>query len=286
MKQDIIIGAADLYEWSHVKNWVRSIKQSGFEGNTILLCYRVSEDLIHNCSEEGVTLFHIDSDRFNQPIQHGIAGHASDVHQLRFFHFWQALSTLGLDNYRYCIATDVRDVIFQTNPSEWLESNLVNHKYTIPSELIKYEDESWNNNNALTSLGPIVYTQLFDKPVANVGTIGGDASFLANLFLTLHTMTIGLSLPSDQSCFNLLSNGILQDQGLLVGDKAGWCAQLGVSCDESKQHLQEHLLDLKPVIKEGLVYNQDGQLYSLVHQYDRIPDLNNIINTRYQCLTL
>lgn len=278
--QDVLIGAADLYNWSQVKNWVKSIKQTGFDGKIVLLCYRVDEDLIQNCKDNDVSLFDVNTNRFGQPIQHGLPGHASDVHQLRFFHFWQALNTLG-DDFRYCIATDVRDVVFQTNPSEWLSKNLGDRKFTIPSENILYENESWNVNNVLSSLGPIVYTKLHKQPVANVGTIGGDAKYLADLFLTLHTMTIGLSLPSDQSCFNLLCSGLLQDQGLSVGTNAGWCAQLGVSNDDRKQELQEHLLEPKPIIRDGLVYNAQGELFTLVHQYDRVPELNNSINNKY-----
>lgn len=280
MTKDIVIGAADLYDWWQVKNWVKSIKHSGFDGTIVLLCYRVTNELLLHCEEEGVQLFDVTTDRFNKQIQHGLPGHSSDVHQLRFFHFWQILSSFPED-YRYCIATDVRDVIFQTNPSEWLKANLNNHKFTIPSENIAYENESWNVDNVLNSLGPLVYTKLASQPVANVGTIGGDAQYLANLFLTLHTMTIGLSLPSDQSCFNLLCSGLLKEQGLLVGTNAGWCAQLGVSNDDTKMHLQQHLLQPKPTIKDGLVYNDHGELFTLVHQYNRIPELNNFIHNKY-----
>ena len=43
------------------------------------------------------------------------------VHVERFFHIYNVLK----DNlYRYVITTDVKDVIFQKNPSEWLENNL------------------------------------------------------------------------------------------------------------------------------------------------------------------
>jgi len=278
--QDIIIGAADLYSWSQVKNWVKSIRATSFTGKIVLLGYRVDEELVKNCAEHGVLVFGIDTDRFGAPIQHGLPGHASDVHQLRFFHFWQVLSSME-ESFRYCIATDVRDVIFQTNPSDWLVENLQNHKFTIPSENITYANEAWNTNNVITSLGPLVYTKVANKPVANVGTIGGDADYLANLFLTLHTMTIGLSLPSDQSCFNLLCNGLIREQGLFTGPYSGWCAQLGVSNDDTKQHLQQHLIEPKPTIKDGLVYNSSNELFALFHQYDRVPELNNAINNRY-----
>jgi hypothetical protein len=277
--QDILLGAVDLYDWHHVKNWVRSAKASGFTGRIVLLCYRVADELIEQCTKEGVELYSVTSDRYNQPLQHGLNGHASDVHQLRFFHFWQFLS--GVADARYCITTDVRDVIFQTNPSEWLESNLQDRKFTIPSENIKFQHESWNQANVLNSLGPNVYSLLSESLVANVGTIGGDAKYLANLFLTLHTMTIGLSLPSDQSCFNLLCNGLLKEQGLQAGDKEGWCAQLGVTDAVSKPDSERNLVEPKPVYRDGFVYNSENKLYSLVHQYDRIQELNNLINNRY-----
>jgi len=33
--------------------------------------------------------------------------------------------------------------------------------------------------------------------------------------------------------------------------------------------------------KDGFVYNSNNKLYALVHQYDRIQELNKSINNRY-----
>ena len=47
------------------------------------------------------------------------------VHNLRFFHIWHLLSQFEKEGRKYdrLITTDVRDVMFQGNPSEWLDAN-------------------------------------------------------------------------------------------------------------------------------------------------------------------
>ena len=60
--------------------------------------------------------------------------------------YW-VLKQLNRD-YRYMITTDVRDVIFQWNPSEWLENKL-EKDILVSTENVLYEHESWGKKNIL-----------------------------------------------------------------------------------------------------------------------------------------
>jgi hypothetical protein len=70
--KDLIIGAADNYEWQHVRIWATSIKQSGFEGDVVLLAYRVTEELVRKCQELGIYVVQVDHDETGAPINNHI----------------------------------------------------------------------------------------------------------------------------------------------------------------------------------------------------------------------
>ena len=77
------------------------------------------------------------------------------VHVERFYHIYQLLK----DNlYRYVITTDVKDVVFQQNPSIWLENNFTdNDDLVFSSESMKYKDEPWGDQNLRETFGTQIY---------------------------------------------------------------------------------------------------------------------------------
>lgn len=283
MKQDVIIGAVDLYQWNDIKNWVTSIDRSGFQGRKMLLVYRVSDELKVNALSMGVEVYEVSTDQFGHPIDHEKNGHRSEVHALRFYHIWQLLTELGIDNFNRVIATDVKDVIFQTNPSTWLDNNLGDYEMIAPSEGIMYNMEEWNENNMKNSFGPFAWELMtHDMIVCNVGTIAGKASFFAQFAFLLWSLTKGHSLPSDQSGFNLIAQTLFKDKIKIVRSEEGWCATCAVALEPKYNWLQSHLLDPIPVVTEdGLVTTTNGTPFALVHQYDRVSSLNNLINNKY-----
>ena len=42
-----------------------------------------------------------------------------------------------------------------------------------------------------------------------------------------------------------------------------------------------NLLEPEPVFKDGKVYTNSGKEYCIVHQYNRVPEWNKVINERY-----
>ena len=94
------------------------------------------------------------------------------IHNLRFFHIWQLLSQFEKDGRKYdrVITTDVRDVIFQGNPTEWLDE-YQEKPIIAPSESVMYKDEGWNMKNFISGLGGVSWEYLGKELlVCNVGT--------------------------------------------------------------------------------------------------------------------
>ena len=284
MRKDLLLGAADLYGWDKISIWVQSARESGFTGDIVLLGYRIAPNVLENAKKYGVDVYQIDYDSFANAIVHEGSGIPTQCHQLRFFHAWQFL----LDNhtkYNNVIITDVRDVMFQINPSEYLNSVLTDEKpIVVSSEGILFQHEPWNYHNLVNGFGPIIAESLRGEVAHNVGILAGKSFAMKNLCLTLYSNTVGRYIPSDQSSFN-----ILLYQGLLTSyvdttHNDTWACQCGVVLDPEKAHYIPHLLEQQPTIKDGKVYNSKGELFHIVHQWDRIPQLKPIVERRYTTL--
>ena len=117
----ILMGAVDTLEWWQVKPWVMSAKESGFDGEIWLITYRVSDAFLQEMEKAGVNNYAVSHTPFMTPIQHAVPGSPTVSHNLRFYHAWELLTRLG-SKATHVIMTDVRDVIFQRNPAQWLKN--------------------------------------------------------------------------------------------------------------------------------------------------------------------
>jgi hypothetical protein len=79
------------------------------------------------------------------------------------------------------ITTDVRDVVFQNDPSIWLEKNLNNKHLIFGSECIAYEDEPWGTENLYHTFGPFVHSRFKKNTVYNVGVLAGEGEYMRDL---------------------------------------------------------------------------------------------------------
>ena len=93
----------------------------------IMVVYDTDDDTIKYLKSEGWEIF-----------KGELEGH---IHMHRLITMYWVLRQLDRD-YRYMITTDVRDVIFQWNPSEWLENKL-EKDILVSTENVLYEHESY-----------------------------------------------------------------------------------------------------------------------------------------------
>ena len=279
-KTDLLFGASDLYTWDKIKPWAQSIRDTGFDGDVVLLVYRGDLDgFAKEASKLDIQLLHTDSDHMGKPIDHNAGGRNTQCHQTRFFHLWQFLA----NSFRYdrVITTDVRDVIFQRNPSGWLDDYMYKScQIVAPSEGILYKDEPWNKDNMIQGFGPYVADYAKSHTVYNVGSIAGGADSIRDLSLLIFSMGQGRYIPNDQSSFGLLMNGRLFNV-VRASFKTAWCCQCGSTLEAERQFVWPHLLEPQPIIKDGLAYTNEEILFYLVHQWDRVPELKEAIEKRY-----
>lgn len=275
--KDLVIGCADLYDWPNVKAWAKSIIESGFKGDIVLLCYRVTEDLVLECQKLGIQCYDCNFMPDGSPIVHDVQGKNTISHQLRFYHIWKYLQD---NNYFKVIITDIRDVIFQKDPSnfKWVGSDIF-----YPSECISFGNEPWNKNNLIQAFPEFYTEKINDWTVYNVGTVIGFYKAMKLLSKMIYIMGNGRTIPNDQAAFNIIANEVWRPQLNTGVDNMGWACQCGVVLDPEKSHLLPyvHEKEFIPTIKDGKVLNHYGQPYFLVHQYDRNPELKKCIEERY-----
>lgn len=299
MGKDLIIGAASNYTWDHLKYWVNSIKKSGFKGDVVIVATNIKKETLEKLAEHDVNFY-----LYGKKDEEGnyVSNSNNAPHVERFFYLWNFLNTTKED-YQFVIATDTRDVIFQTNPSVWFDECLFGGYKSIiaSSEGIRYKDEPWNNQNMLECFGPFFHNIYKESLVYNVGVLAGEKKDMQDLLLMIFQMSINRPIPIvDQAVYNFLLNQEPYKTSTKYTDNSdAWAAQLGVTEDAiksgsgdigkaadtiSKAILFQTLYEDKQpkLTQDGIVVNHNDIPFVIVHQYDRTHSWRDKIISRYE----
>ena len=276
MAKDLIIGAFTNYdEFQVLKPWVQSINDSGFEGDKVLIAINTTEEMCQDITNEGFNVISV-TDK-EQKLR---------VHMLRFIHVYDFLKKHA-DDYRYVITTDVRDVIFQSNPSKFMEKvfeSETNVKLIAQSEAIRIKDESWNRDNIIKNFGKFFYDDVKDKEVLNVGLIAGLSHSVKDLCFFLFQMSLNRpDWVADQAAYNMICNfSPFKDsiKVLRLSDAWGLNAHVTNKPDQMKE-FGPYLLEERPKMVDGVIYNSKDDPFVIVHQYDRVPEWMDYFSKKY-----
>jgi hypothetical protein len=263
----IIFGCITKYSPSDIKPYVESIEKSGFRGNKMMLVYNVPQKTIDYLKSFGWDLFGSTLE------EHIIIQRFRDAYKL-------------LENFQNetIIWTDVKDVIFQKDPTSWIEKNM-NKEILSLSECIKFKDDDWATVNAGTSF-PIEWEWLQNKTSCCAGTIVGKGYALRDLFLEIYHWSKTGSNPdqlADQAAYNILINlNHFKENVQFVKQEEGLATQLGTVLIK-KEQFGDTLLEPTPIITDDFVItNQKGEVFPIVHQYDRNPQLKQKVEEKYR----
>ena len=298
MAKDLIIGGASNYNWNQLRYWVNSIKKTGFKGDIVLVATNMSGDTVKKLVEEGVKVYAYG----NRTEDGGIAKTENNIppHVERFIFIWDFLRK-NKDEYRFVTVTDTRDVIFQKDPVEYLESKLLYGAAAMvcASEGLAYKDEPWGSKNLLDTFGPLVYDELKDNLIYNVGTIAGFADEVRDLLIQIFFQSVNRPIPIvDQAVFNfIISMSAYELEIIRTSNESGWAIQLGTTLEAIKagagdigqivrqdpSKLDEYIKvyqDTQPVVSNDLVTNGNTS-FTIVHQWDRVPAIRDLVEKVY-----
>lgn len=278
MKKDLIIGCSTNYTWDTLKYWINSAKMTGFAGDIVLILMNCDKDTAYKVAQAGVKIV-----GFNQDNQGNLKYSSKlPVHVERFLHIYNYLSE---HEYNYVITTDVKDVIFQKNPSEFLNSQLgARQQLMFASESMKYCDEPWGNQNLLETYGPYIHEKFKNNIIYNVGVLAGRFAAMKALMINIFTAAINRPIPiCDQSTFNfMISQFPYTETCRYMESETGWACQLGTTADPSKlDQFKPFLLEKSPEFVDGVVTTSMGNKFCIVHQYDRVPEWRKEIEVKY-----
>ena len=264
MGKNLIIGGFTHYGINELKPWVLSAKEVADDNDVVLVYGNASKETLDWLTETGVKI----APMINVPNV--------PIHVLRFLSLYEFLHQNN--DYEYVVATDVKDVYFQKDPFEYLNG----HKLVIASEGLKYKDEPWGNQNLYQAYGPYVYEKFKENEIFNVGTFGGQAEYVKDMFFHIFTNAINRPIPiCDQAVFNVLIN--TQPFKDIVYRTVDWACEAGTVADPSKiDEFAPNLLCNQPIVENNIIkYGILHKPFEIVHQYDRVPEWKKFVMEKY-----
>jgi hypothetical protein len=283
--KDIVVGCITGYDFDKIKPWVNSLDRCGFDGTKAMVCYDVDYDTVEELVKRNYTVLAFKRNEEERRFEYR---EKFSIVVERFLHLWLLLKQFK-GQYRYIVTTDVKDVIFQTNPSTWLEQNIGNKEINVACESIRYKDEEWGNHNLLKSFGNLIHEHNIDNLIYNAGTISGKFDTMLDLFLNIYMLCNGTNHwiegggGPDQAALNVLLNmKPYKDITNFAMSEDGYAAQLGTTGPQVAGKYADKLVEKSPILVDNVVCTSDGRPFSIVHQYDRVPKWKEIIEKKYE----
>lgn len=276
--KDLIIGCSTNYDWEKLKYWINSINQSGFEGEKVLILMNCDKETVLKVNDAGFKIVGFQQDENNNLYYQS----SIPVHVERFLHIYDYIRKAG--PFRYVVTTDVKDVIFQQNPMEYIEKNIGDNNLIFSSESMLYKDEPWGDNNLLETFGPYIHNLFKTNEIYNVGVLGGTGEAMRDLAMNIFVSCSNRPIKiCDQSTFNfMISQHPYTDTSVYTKSESGWACQLGTTVDPSKiSAFKPLLLEPSPIFTDNQVTTSMGEPYYIVHQYDRVPEWKKVIEAKY-----
>ena len=283
---DIVVGCITGYNFDKIKPWVNSLDNCGFEGTKAMICYNIDYDTVDELVKRNYSILAFGKDEENRKLNYPKENFSIVVE--RFLHLWYLLKRFK-GQYKNIITTDVKDVIFQTNPSEWLDKNLGDKQINVACESIRYKDENWGTNNLMKSFGTLIHEECNENLIYNAGTISGNFDTMVDFFLNIYMLCNGTQHfiegggGPDQAALNVLLNmKSYKDITNFAKSEDGWAAQLGTTGPQIAHQYGDKIVEPNPILEGDMVCTSNGTPFALVHQYDRVPEWKEIIEKKYE----
>jgi hypothetical protein len=280
--RDLIIGSFYGYDWSVVKYWANSIDMCGFAGDRAVMVHATDSHTTERLTAMGFKVSLLEPAEMSIGYAYPFSFAENYAH--RFQAYYEYLNSLpDIDCYRYVIATDVRDVVFQSDPSVWLAKHLGNKKICASCESLRFRDEPWNNAS-IRNAYPRLYDRMSDRPIWNCGVQAGDIRVMRDFWLQLCMAGAAGLEAADQAAYNVLLSLLPWSEiTLFAMSEDGWACQAGTTAwPERIERFRPNLLEAEPKWNGTFSCTSAGTPHVILHQYDRMPEWTAAIQRRYE----
>lgn len=290
-----IIASTYGYTVEHIKPWVNSLKQTNFGGKVFVIVYNPDNNEVLDYLKDNNIFAYVSN----------ISGDTNMATQ-RFADYAELLKSKHFKDVDTVISTDIRDVVFQSDPGSWYKNNIQDYSILATGEGIKYRHEDWNGDNLEQHFGKTKFLQFADKETLCSGIIAGKKEILIELYKTIYELSFFSNDPSafiDQIFYNIAIYDIYHEETRIISGDNNWCANLGTlkaipantpewsTASRSQLHsferirtnktFEEAMLCKVPEMINGQVISSNSKPYVIVHQYDRYQPWKEILLEKY-----
>lgn len=254
---EAVLGYAVGYDVAEVAPFVRSLR-AVFSGQIILVVDRKPTLLAWLAAHDVEAV--IAADRLLHWKPHPVVA--------RFAVYAQFLQ--GRPEIRQAVITDVRDVVFQSDPFKDTSDAL---QFFIEAEDRPLSDHAFNLKHLQALFGEGMARDLGRRPCVCVGVVAGPAEDILRfcravlLLCAIPRSSVGGAFGADQAACNVIAH--LNLVGGEIRQNYGRVATIGLTAPE------------RLGLQDGLILNPDGDASPIVHQYDRIPRLAAQVEARW-----
>ena len=208
---DCIIATACNYSWFEFQNYAVSLDRCGFQGRKVLFVHKITD-------AARKALLHLGFELVEYTPKKVVV-----VDRFKFLHDWLEKEQASL---RYVMHCDVRDVVFQSDPSVWFETHAGTAKIFGTSEFINFKNESCNPFWVEQLFGRKILQQLQDEEVICAGTICGEVDAVKRLALRIYQTSTDRH-GDDQAALNYLLRTEFKDEMRIPTPEEGFVLTVG-----------------------------------------------------------
>ena len=253
-----------------IKVWSKSFKKYS-DGEVILLCANSNQDEIQFCIDNGII-----------PIPVNI----EDTWRINHKRLERTFEFLENSDIELFLITDVFDVVFQSNPFDKLD---LTYDIFVGAEGVLVSEEPWNSD-WINKLFPNDYYECINQEVICSGVIGGKRLPLINLYKRMFELcenSTNLTNIQDQAALIVMVKNKEIDNLKIFNLTDGWvvhCAIAGPTQFFESFGFKGNIENRYgiPQLITDRICTKNGDPYDMVHQFNRIPEWNEILTNQYE----
>ena len=283
-KKDLVIAAVCGYRWEQIRPFVISLMKSGFQGEKVLFASKMDAFAL-----ECVT------NRNFKVIQFDIPADTTTWTFTSKERYVPLLKFLAKNRHKYnnVVWVDASDLIFQSDPAEWLAKHVNPPMVIAARECWRIQDETQFNEPWAKAAFPDDYYWLRKQEVLCGGTVAGDAETVFRALMEVYKITSVHPEYADQAVLNYVLHKPFQMMPpthiYTPSMSQGWAATCSAFDTEGFKSIigrpAAELTDAVPVFDQerSLVLTPDGKTpFCIVHQYNRAEPWVRTIPQKYQ----